>query len=89
MHQAAVVPHHELVRAPAVPVDGAEGRRGRVELVHQRPSLRIIHPLDGLRVVAEEQTVASGLGMGANNRVGDRRHLPALRLGHRLVSMAP
>ena len=87
VHQAAVVPHHELPGAPAVPVDRSEAGGRLVQLVHERAARLVVHTLDRFRVIAEEQAVAVRLGVGTDDRVGDRRHLPALLVGHRLLAV--
>src|ERR1051326_7824360 len=46
VHRAAVVPHHEIARAPVVPPRQRVARRVRPDLVEQRVALFERHPLD-------------------------------------------
>lgn len=80
VHEAAVVPHDEIARPPAVAVDEAPvGGLGQ-QIGQQRPALRHRQPLDMRGIVAEIQPLAAGFRVGADQRRLCRRDPRRCRL---------
>src|SRR6516165_10692292 len=89
VHEAAIVPDHEVARPPAVLVAARQTDDALVERLDEFPPLVIAHADDALGMIAEEDALASGLGVRAHDRMIDRRHGGALRLGHRVLAVPP
>src|SRR5215471_15310525 len=82
VHEAAIVPDHEVARPPAVLVAARQTDYALVKRLDEFPPLVIAHADDALGMIAEEDALASGLGVRAHDRMIDRRHGGALRFGH-------
>src|SRR5688500_16708915 len=89
VHHAAVVPDQELAGLPAVLVGEIRMDGERVQLLDQRAPGVIRHAENVFRVIAEIEAFAPGLGMRAHYRVIDWRLGEALRLGERILAVAP
>src|SRR5690242_8985142 len=75
VQRAAVVPHNALAWGPAVRIDARLWCDHPVELLDQRAAFRVIHAFDRLCMVAKENCLASGLRVGAHNRMSHGWHL--------------
>ena len=61
----------------------------RVQFLDQRAAFVVGHADDVFRVIAEKQAFAPGFGMRAHDRMVDRRLRQPLRLGERILAVAP
>src|SRR5688572_6371388 len=73
VHRAAVVPHDELVRAPAVRVDELALRHVGDHLVDQLPAVLVAHAVDASRVRGDIERLAAGLRDRAHHHLRHRR----------------
>src|SRR5262249_39081345 len=87
MHEAAIVPDHEVAGSRAMLVAARQPDDALVEPLDEPPTLVIAHADDALGMIAEEEALASGLGMRAHDRMIDRRHRRTLHLGHRVLAV--
>ena len=81
VEQAAIVPHDEIAVAPAMRVDVFGLRRVPQQCVEQRGALVLRHAEDVQRVVAEIERLRAGFGVGAHQRVIDRRQVVGVIAG--------
>ena len=73
MHQAAIVPHHEIAGASFVFINHIRARRMAQEFVQQRVAFFHAHPFNMRSVIANIQSFPAGIGMCANEWVRDWR----------------
>lgn len=73
MHQAAIVPHHQIVGAPFVFINQIRARRMAQEFVQQRVAFFHAHPFNMRSVIANIQSFPAGIGMCADEWVRDWR----------------
>ena len=78
VHEAAVVPHDEIARLPAVAIDEARVGGMRQQLGQQRAPLVNRQPLNMRGVVTEIEPLAAGFRMGPDQRMGYRRGVAVL-----------
>ena len=86
MQRAPVVPHHQVVLAPAVPVDVLGSGAPLDELGHEGPAFLHRHPFDAFDVAADEEAPEAGRGMGAHQRMACRRDRVHLAFRYELVA---
>ena len=78
MEDGPVVPHQDVTFLPAVPVGELGPGALLVEVAQQGGALGFGHVLEPFRVVrVDEQALATGLGMGADHRMGPHHILLA------------
>src|SRR5262249_4072641 len=73
VQQATVIPHHEITLPPAVGVHKSVLGGVFEQFVEESCSCGLRHASDMRGMVAEIESLASGVGMGADERVIDRR----------------
>src|SRR5215831_14112801 len=73
MQQTAVVPHDEITRLPAVSVDELPLGRVAEKLPEDCRTLRLGQAEDVRGMIAEIERPLAGVGMGAHERMIDRR----------------
>src|SRR5580704_15751006 len=79
MHGAAIVPQHQVADAPGVQPGVFIARRQRPELVEQRLGLRELETDDvGVAAAAQIKAFATGLRVGADQRVHGARRGPGI-----------
>ena len=88
VEEAAIVPHHEVARLPAVMIDARQADDALVERIDEGAAFVVIHAEDGFGVVAQKDAFAPGFGMGAHNGMVDGRSRRPLRVGHRRLAVA-
>ena len=69
-------------------IDARRRRDHHVDLLDQRAARIVIHALDIFGMVAEEDRLASGVGMGAHDRMRDWRHFGFLFVGQQSFAVA-
>ena len=73
MHQAAIVPHHQIAGAPFVFINHIRACRMAQEFVQQRLAFFHAHPFNMRNVIANIQSFPAGIGMCADKWVRDWR----------------
>src|ERR1700722_9894504 len=81
VQQAAVVPHHEIAEAPAMRMDKRRLRRLLQQRLEESGTLFFRHSDDAYRVVSEIERRSASIGVGAHQRVVDRRQLVSVITG--------
>jgi hypothetical protein len=66
MHQATIVPHHQIAGAPFVFINHIRARRMAQESVPQRSPFFRAHPFNMRSVIANIQSFPAGIGMCAD-----------------------